>query len=147
MLNETIPLKGRLQISLNGAVVREIDNLVVDTGAGWVAERIGGQNATQSITNMGIGTGTAVAAAGDTGITTAQTQALATTTVDGAAKTVVFSATFPGAGAGNSAAVTEAGLLTGDATPILVARTVFNVVNKDEDDEMTITWTITISGT
>jgi hypothetical protein len=153
MLNERIPLKGRLQISLNGSVVRDIENLVVTTGTDWVAARMADGAGTTSVSKMGIGTDATAAVAGDQWIgatapavsmsaSSSQVADLLTQTATGSE--IQFSTTFLGTGAGQpNAAINEAGLLTSD--DILIARTTFNTVNKDYNDEMTITWTITIA--
>ena len=165
MLNERIPIKGRLSISLNGKVVREIENLVVTTGTDWVAERISGVGTTD-ITKMVIGqditgptyatNGAATdATAGDmwvggsaVNMDTSKSQVVDLATAGGVAtgSEIVFSTTFLGTGSGEpNVAINEAGLLTSATVPVLIARTTFNVVNKDYNDEMTITWTITIA--
>jgi hypothetical protein len=153
MLNERIPLKGRLSISLNGKVIREIENLVVTTGTDWVADRISNATVT-NIEKMIIGTDATAASAGDmwagatapaTSMTASMSQSAALATLGGTVtgSDIQFSTTFLGAGGSSNAAINEAGLLTSD--DILIARTTFNTVNKDYNDEMTITWTISIS--
>jgi len=152
MLKERVPLKGRLSIALNGEVVREVENLVVATGTDWVASRMS-NTTVADITQMVIGTDATGAVATDTWIggstvnmDTSKSQvtdlAIAGGTVTGS--DVQFSTTFLGTGeGGQNAAINEAGLLTSDNS--LIARTTFNTVNKDNNDEMTITWTISIS--
>lgn len=97
---------------------------------------------------MGIGAGTAAAAAGDTalGSPLGSRVALTSTTISGANnEKVVYVATF-GAGVGTGA-VTEAGVFNALTSGDMLCRTVFSVVNKAADDTMQITWTITMSAT
>ena len=44
-----------------------------------------------------------------------------------------------------SGGITEAGIFNDDTVGTMLARTVFPIVNKGDDDSMTITWTITVS--
>ena len=39
-IQDNLKMKGRLQVSLNGEVVRDIDNLVVTAGKNYVADRM-----------------------------------------------------------------------------------------------------------
>ena len=39
-IQDNLKMKGRLQVSLNGEVVRDIDNLVVTAGKAYVASRM-----------------------------------------------------------------------------------------------------------
>lgn len=141
MLNDQMKLIGKLSIAINNEIVQEVDNLVVTTGKNFVASRI--KDATASaMSHMGIGTGTAAAAAGNTTLgTEAARNALTSTTVTNA--DVAYVASFA-AGTGTGA-ITEAGLFNASSSGTLLCRTVFSVVNKGADDSMTITWTVTVS--
>lgn len=143
MINDQISIKGALIITKNGEVVREIDNLVVDTGKTLVASRIG-SNADSFVSYMGVGTGSTTAAAGDTTLVTeiGRSATVSLTSISNPLD-VVFVATFS-AGVG-SGSITEAGLFNAASGGTLVARTAFAVVNKGPDDIITITWTVTIS--
>jgi hypothetical protein len=142
MIRDQIPLRGHLTISLNNRVVQEVDNMVVDGGASWVANRMLDAPAADSpVDSMQVGSGTADPEVGDTGLTTLGTStAITTVGVSSPDIGVQFSTTFV-AGEG-SGAITEAGLFAGAA---MVARTKFAVVNKGAADELAITWTIKIS--
>lgn len=141
MINDGLKMKGRLTISINDEVVQEIDNLVVTTGKEYVASRIKDTTAT-AMSHMAIGTGTTAAAAGDTALVSESARtALTSTTVS--TNTVVYVDTF-GAGTGTGA-ITEAGVFNASSSGTMLCRTVFSVVNKQADDSMTITWTITVS--
>ena len=120
---------------------RELKNLVVTAGLGYIASRMKEATAT-AMSHMAIGTDNTAAAAGDTTLgTEAARQALTSTTVS--SNTVEYVASFA-AGTGTGA-ITEAGVLNGASGGTLLCRTVFSVVNKGASDSMTITWTITIS--
>jgi hypothetical protein len=120
---------------------RELKNLVVTTGLGFIASRMKEATA-DAMSHMAIGTGTTAAAAGQTALVTeAARQALTSTTVS--SNTVEYVAAFA-AGTGTGA-ITEAGVLNAATSGTLLCRTVFSVVNKGASDSMTITWTITIS--
>ena len=141
MINDGLILKGKLAIALNGETVKEVDNLVVTAGKGFVASRMKDATTT-AMTHMGIGTGSTAAAASNTalGSQSART-ALTSTTVSGADVTYVD--TFA-AGTGTGA-ITEAGLFNASSSGTMLCRTVFSVVNKGASDSMTITWTVTVS--
>ncbi len=142
-VNEQLEMKGHLKIELNGEVVRDIDNLVVTAGKGFVASRMIGTSA-GVMTHMAVGTGTTDPAAGDTALETQVGSRKAFTTsasVSGAVVTYVcaFSA---GEGTG---ALTEAGIFNASSSGTMLCRTEFSVVNKGASDSMTITWTVTVS--
>ena len=139
-IEDNLKMKGRLQVSLNGEVVRDIDNLVVTAGKGYVADRM--KNNSSTMSHMAIGSGTTAAAAGNTALGTELGRvSLTSTTVS--SNVVTYVATFA-AGTGTGA-VTEAGILTASSGGTMLCRTVFSVVNKGSADSMTITWTVTVS--
>jgi len=147
MLNETLKLKGRVNLVLkdkdgNVKETRDIDNLVVTTGLGYIASRMKDATAT-AMSHMALGSGTTSAAAGDTDVESilGSREALDSTTVS--ANAVTYIASFE-AGDGTGA-VTEAGLFNAASSGTMLCRTVFGVVTKSADDTMTVTWTITIS--
>ena len=143
--NEIIKATGRLDIVVIGPDgnikdSRQVDNLVVTSGLGFIASRMAATTA-GVMSHMAIGSGTSAAAAGNTSLGTELGRtALASTAVTGAQ--VQYQATFgPGVGTG---AVTEAGLLNAASGGTMLCRTVFSVVNKDAGDTLGITWTVTI---
>ena len=139
--NSELAMKGRLTISINDEVVRDIDNLVVTTGKGYVASRMKDATAT-AMSHMAVGTGSTAAAAADTTLGGESARvALASTTVSGAVVTYV--ATFP-AGTG-TAALTEAAVLNASSSGTMLCRTVFAVVNKSANDSMSVSWAVTAS--
>ena len=147
MLNDALKLKGRVALVLkdkNGKVkeTREIDNLVVDAGLDYIASRMKDATAT-AMTHMGLGSGTTSAAAGDTDLESilGSREALDSTTVTDNA--IAYVASFEAGDA--TGAVTEAGIFNASTGGTMLCRTTFSVVNKQADDTMTVTWTVTIS--
>ena len=139
-IQDNLKMKGRLQVSLNGEVVRDIDNLVVTAGKNYVADRM--KNNSSVMSHMAIGTGSTAAAAANTTLgSEADRNALTSTTVTDNA--VAYVASFA-AGEGTGA-ITEAGLFNANSGGTMLCRTVFSVVNKGSADSMTITWTVTVS--
>tara|TARA_Y100000004_G_C8903830_1_gene407722 strand:+ start:107 stop:550 length:444 start_codon:yes stop_codon:yes gene_type:complete len=143
---EELKVTGGLKVEVkdkdgNVKDTRELKNLVVTAGLGYIASRMKEATAT-AMSHMAIGTDNTAAAAGDTTLgTEAARQALTSTTVS--SNTVEYVASFA-AGTGTGA-ITEAGVLNNSSGGTLLCRTVFSVVNKGASDSMTITWTITIS--
>ena len=141
MLNESLKMKGRLRIELNGKVVRDIDNLVVTVGKNFVASRMTGTSPAV-MSHMAVGATNTAAANGDTTLAAeAARVALGSASTTDAIAT--YTAVFP-AGTGTGALV-EAGLFNAGSAGTMLARTVFAVVNKGAADAMTITWTVTVS--
>lgn len=143
MLNDKLSLTGALTISVNGEVVREIKNLVVATGKALVAQNLQGGNVVP-VTYMAVGTGTTPAAAADAALESElDRNALTTSGGTQTGPEVLYESTWlPGDGTG---ALTEAGLFTAATGGVMLARTVFPVVNKGADDTISIAWTVTIS--
>ena len=141
MLHDSLSMTGRLAIAINGETVRDVPNLVVTTGKGYVASRMKDTTAA-AMSHMAIGTGTTAAAVGDSALVSEATRnTLGSTTVSGAV--ITYTATFS-AGQGTGA-ITEAGILNASSAGDLLCRTVFPVVNKGSEDQMTITWSVTVS--
>jgi len=146
---DKVKLTGKLKITLNGKVVREVDNLVTTVGKEFIASRMQGV-VDGVMTHMAIGTGTTAADVADTTLETEITrQTLATSggTVSGAVITFerTFAADDPDITAPAVSAVTEAGIFNHASAGDMLAHTVFTVVNKAETDTMTISWAITVS--
>ena len=147
MLKDSLKLRGRVGIVLkdkdgNVKETRDIDNLVVDTGLAYIASRMKDATAT-AMTHMALGSGSTAAAAGDTdlGSILGSREALDSTTVT--ANAIAYVSSFEAGDA--TGAVTEAGLFNASSGGTMLCRTVFSVVNKQQDDSMSITWTVTIS--
>jgi hypothetical protein len=141
MLHDNFKMTGHLSIAINNEVVQEVPNLVVTDGKEYVASRM--KDTTKSaMSHMAIGTGSTAANASDSALGgQANRISLTSTVVSGA--TITFVATF-GAGSGTGA-ITEAGLFNQSSAGDMLCRTVFAVVNKGQNDSMTISWSVTVS--
>ncbi len=148
MFNDSIKMKGRLNIVLTGPdgevkEQHEVDNLVVTVGKNFIASRMKDTTDT-AMSHMEVGTGTTAAAVGDTALGAAVASsrvALASTTVT--TNSVAYVATFP-AGTGTGA-LTEAGIFNASSAGTMLCRTVFSVINKGAADTLGITWTVTVN--
>jgi hypothetical protein len=140
---DSVSLTGKLQISLNGTVVKEVNNMVVTAGKGWIASRM--QGVVDSVmTHMSVGTGTVAAAAANTTLGTELfRQGLTTSGGVVAGAVITFASTF--AAGDGTGAITEAAVLNASSAGTMLARTVFGVINKGVLDTMTISWAVTIS--
>lgn len=146
--NEIIKATGELKIVVtapNGSIKQEqeVKNLVVTTGLNFIASRM--KDTTDTVmSHMAIGTGTTAAANGDTTLGTESARvSLTSTTVTN--NSVVYVATFPAGSPASLATITEAGLFNDSSSGTMLCRTVFAEVNKDVNDTLSITWTVTIS--
>jgi len=96
------------------------------------------------MSHMAIGTGSTAAAAGNTTLGTESARvALTSTTVTGPA--IAYVASFPAGTPASLTAITEAGIFNASSAGTMLCRTVFAVVNKDVNDTMSITWTVTMA--
>lgn len=152
MLNDSLKITGDVQITIfdqtTGEVkaTREIKNRVVTAGKTFIAAAMlkTTTNSPAAMSHMELGTGTTIAADGDTALQAAiggSRVALSSST--SATNVVTYSASFP-AGTGTGA-VTEAGIFNASSAGTMLCRTVFSVVNKGVNDAMSVTWTITVS--
>ena len=148
--NDQTVAKGSPSIALfgpDGSIKEEVTypNLVVDSGLGYLISRALDASKTP-MSHMALGEGTTAAAAGDTALETPLGSRVAfdSTNIAGPnGDQVVYTATF---GAGEATgAVTEAGVFNAATGGEMLCRTVFPVVNKQADDTMVITWTVTLS--
>lgn len=147
MIIENMKAKGRLSIVLkdaNGNIkdTREVDNLVVDSGLDYIASRM--KDATETaMSHMALGSGTTAAAAGDTDLESVlgSREALDSTTVTD--NTIQYVASFEAGDA--TGAVTEAGIFNASTAGTMLCRTVFSVVNKSQNDTLSVTWTISLT--
>ena len=146
--NEKIVATGTLKIVVtapDGSVKQEQEfkNLVVTTGLGYIASRMEGTSAAV-MSHMAIGTGSTAAAAGNTALGTESARvALTSTTVTGPA--VAYVASFPAGTPATLTGIQEAGIFNASSSGTMLCRTVFSVVNKDVNDTMSITWTVTMA--
>ena len=143
-VNEQLNMTGHLQIRLNDELVRDVPNLVVTAGKGFVATRMIGTGA-GVMSHMEVGTGTTDPVAGNTALETpVSSSRTAFTTSAAVSGAVVTYVTAFAAGTGTGA-LTEAGIFNASSGGTMLCRTEFAVVNKGASDTMTITWTVTVS--
>lgn len=138
-------LIGRLTIELrgpDGALKRkvEVENLVVNTGLDWIAERMRATPAVMS--HMAVGTSATAAAGAQAALISENGRVTLDSTSDGV-NTTTYQATFP-AGTGTGA-LTEAGILNAASTGTMLNRATFAVINKGANDSLVITWDVTLS--
>lgn len=145
-MQDNIKVKGSLKIvHLNEQNqikdVREIPNLVVTVGKGYIANRMT-SNATVIMSHMAAGSQNTAPVASETALGSELGRvALDSTTAN--ANTVSYVATFPAGTATGS--LTEAGVFNDATTGDMLCRTQFNEINKSASDAIVITWTININ--
>ena len=147
MINDDLKLRGDVAIVLkdkDGKVKesREINNLVVSAGLTYICSRMEGTSA-GVMSHMALGSGTTAAAAGDTDLESilGSREALDSTTAS--SNTITYVSSFE-AGEGTGA-VTEAGIFNAATSGTMLCHVIFPVVNKQADDTMSVTWTITLT--
>jgi len=147
-INDLIKATGNLTIVLTGPdgevkATREVNNLVVTAGLGFIASRMKDATATV-MSHMAVGTSSTAAALANTTLgaeVAASRTGLTSTTVAGSGVTYVC--TFgPGVGTG---ALVEAGIFNASSLGTMLCRTTYAVINKGALDTLTISWTVTIS--
>ena len=147
MINDKVKVSGKVRLVLkdkNGKVKesREIKNLLVSSGLEFICSRMAGTSASV-MSHMALGSGTTSPAAGQTDLVSilGSREALDSTTPS--SNTITYVSSFE-AGEGTGA-VTEAGIFNAASGGTMLCRTTFAVVNKEADDTMSVTWTITIN--
>lgn len=147
MINDDLKLRGDVAIVLkdkDGKIKesREINNLVVSAGLTYICSRMADASASV-MSHMALGSGTTAAAAGDTDLESilGSREALDSTTAS--SNTITYVSSFE-AGEGTGA-VTEAGIFNAASGGTMLCHVIFPVVNKQADDTMSVTWTITLT--
>lgn len=147
MINDKLKLRGDVALVLkdkdgNVKDSREIHNLVVSTGLTFICSRMAGTSA-GVMSHMALGSGTTAAAAGQTDLVSILGSREALDSTSASSNTITYVSSFE-AGEGTGA-VTEAGVFNASSSGTMLCRTVFPAVNKQADDTMSVTWTITLS--
>ena len=140
-------LVGRTHVVLRGPdgevkEERDVENLIVDTGRNAIVERLDSAPATSQPTHMGIGTGAAAPAAGNTALGTELDRNALTSNTAAANVLTMVGDWAAGDGTG---AITEAGVFNAASTGTLYSRATFSVINKAAGDTLQITWTYTLT--
>ena len=141
-INDVFEMSGALKIRVNDEVVQDTTNTVVLAGKMWVADRLKGSNAAMS--HMALGTGSTAVNQSDAALGS-ELDRNALSVAGGTVKnnTITFESTW--AAGDGTGAIKEAGIFDASTGGDMLARTVFDVVNKGANDSMTITWTVTVS--
>ena len=147
MINDNLKLRGDVALVLkdkdgNIKDSREIHNLVVNAGLTFICSRMAGTSA-GVMSHMALGSSTTAAAAGQTDLVSILGSREALDSTSASSNTITYVSSFE-AGEGTGA-VTEAGVFNAASSGTMLCRTVFPVVNKQVDDTMSVTWTITLS--
>lgn len=118
-------------------------NAVVDNGKNFIASRMAGTSQT-IMSHMAIGTNSTPVASDQNNLlaqAVSGRQPITDTVVT--ANTIKYTALFDAAeGTGT---IVEAGIFNVASGPGMLCRTVFNPINKDSTDTLTVNWTITIN--
>ena len=148
--NDMTVVQGSPRVKLigpDGGIKEDVayPNLVVDSGLAYLISRAL-ESDKQVMSHMALGAGTTAAAPSDTALESQLGERVAfdsSTPAGGNGDQMIYTATFgPGQATG---AVTEAGVFNAASGGDMLCRTVFPVVNKQADDTMVITWTVTLS--
>ena len=150
LTNETLKMVGQVNLVLkdkdgNVKEEREIKNLVVNTGLAFIISRMAGTSKAV-MSHMALGSSTTAAAAGQTDLISmlGAREAIDSTTISGTNnEKIVYVSSFEAGKA--TGAVTEAGVFNASTAGDMLCRTVFPVINKQADDTMSITWSLTLS--
>ena len=148
MIDDNLKVTGRVSISLydkdgNLKDGREIKNLVVNNGKGFIASRMisGGASV---MSHMALGSGTTAPAAGDTALESLLgVREILDSSTSPASGVVLYTSSFEAGDA--TGAVTEAGIFNAATDGTMLCRTTFDTINKSATDTLSVTWTITIS--
>lgn len=139
---EKFKLQGFVEIELNGIIVLQKKNLVVNTGLNLTGLRIF-TNSAAYVQYLGIGSGTTAPAAGQTALITqlGNRRVFDSTPTVSATGVTVCTCLFP---AGESTGtIAEAGLFTTATGGAMFSRVTFTAIPKQATDELRVTWTIT----
>ena len=149
----TLPVTGKLtikQYNADGVLIdeRNINNLVVNDGKDWLAQRAWGNGTIGGATGMMnyMAIGSVGGANTDVTQTALQNQVARVGATGSASSTgqLQFQATFGQNTPAGATGVLEAGIFNASSGGKMLARTVFSVINKGTSDTLAITWTITI---
>lgn len=148
MIDDNLKVTGQVSISLydqNGNLKdgREVNNLVVTTGRGFIASRMisGGASV---MSHMALGSGSTAPAAGNTALESLLgVREILDSSSSPASGIVLYSSSFEAGDA--TGAVTEAGIFNAASGGTMLCRTTFDTINKSATDTLSVTWSITIS--
>jgi len=147
MINDNLKLRGDVAIVLkdkdgNIKDTREITNLVVNTGLTFICSRMAGTSA-GVMSHMAVGSGTTAAAAGQTDLVSILGSREALDSTSASSNTITFICSFEASE--GTGAITESAIFNASSGGTMLARVTFPAVNKQADDTMSITHTITLT--
>lgn len=126
-------------------LVRDVNNIVVNLGRGFIASRMIGDT-TPVMSHMAVGSDDTLQTIEDEDLGSILDNRVSIETVSNIGdygEKVEYHAVFlPGVSTG---AITEAAIFNDETEGVMLCRTTFPVVNKQEDDTIAITWTISIN--
>ena len=144
-MKQKTQMRGKVTIIKNGDEVKQIDNLIVNTGLASMSGLLLSDISETAYDYIAIGVGTTAAGATDTTLETESmreagtgTQTTSTVTND----TAHLESTFA---IGSTLAITEAGILNAASTGTLLNRAVFAAVDVVDGDSLVIKWDIEFS--
>jgi hypothetical protein len=144
-LQSAIRVTGRLHIERfdkdgNLVEVRDVSNLVVDTGLTLIADAMSDRTSVLP-THMAVGSGSTAPDHADTTLEAELGRVALTNTVHTGGAVWTYTATF-GAGVGTGA-LAEAGIFNASPAGDMLCRTTYPVINKGASDALTLVWTLT----
>lgn len=143
MIKETLESRGKVTLTLtkpNGVETSVEKNLIVNTGLNYIASRM--KDATAGVmSHIALGSSTTAASPTDTDLGSLISSRIALTSTTVTDNEIVYVGTFgPGVSTG---AITEAGIFNASTSGTMLSHVVFPVINKQANDSLAITWTIT----
>lgn len=148
MFNDIVKASGKPYLTLyaeDGSIKerREIDNMVVTTGKGYIAGMMSNTPPT-TMSRIAVGTGSVAPVLANTALgVEIGTRATTTVTNTAGSNVINYSAVF---GPGNATgSLTEAGIFNAVTGGTMLARVTFAQINKASSDTITVSWSVTIA--
>ncbi len=141
-MKDRYALNGKVKIDINGEVVLEKNNRVVDTGKNYILRRLVDTDIPSQISHMAVGTNPTAPEAADLdllSIAGPRVEIISTTVTD---NEIEYIASF--SGALHTGELREAGLFNAITGETMMSRLTFNTITLATQDTMTITWTISL---
>lgn len=142
---EVQAIRGHVVMRLNGEVVRDFDNLIVDSGFDAICASLGDSSVSRpaAFDYIAVGIDGTAPASGNTGLGGQLMRKKATYAHTIGTKVWTLEVTFaPGDATG---AIQESGVFNAAAAGTMLSRQTFAVVNKAASDTLVVTWTFTLS--
>lgn len=149
MNNEKMHLKGSMtamkrNVKTGDVTTMRQDNIILNGGFDFICNAIGAASGRpNAMSHIAVGTGTTAPAATQTALVTELARKAATFAHTAGTKIMTFSAKFNAGEA--TGAITEAGVVNAASAGTFIDRVTFAVINKGDDDELTVTFQFTLS--